>query len=42
VAEGGGGELPDTGGPDLLALLLAGSGVLAMTSGLLARKVATG
>lgn len=38
---GGGGLLPDTGGPDLPALLVV-SGVVAMTSGLLAGKVANG
>jgi hypothetical protein len=42
AADGEDGGLPDTSGPDLQALLLAVSSVLATTSGLLAHKVATG
>ena len=41
AADGEGGGLPDTGGPDLPALLPAVLGVLAVAGGLFARKVAT-
>lgn len=41
VTDGEDGGLPDTGGPNLPALLLAVLGVLTMMGGLLARKVTT-